>query len=206
MITVIGLTGQSGSGKSFLSGRFSERGIPVIDADTVSHQVTGCNPGCLRALRAAFGNDVFEPDGTLNRKKLGAVVFSDPAKLERLNQTVFPFITREIDRMIAAEETAGNRLLLLDAPTLYEAGADKFCRYVVAVCAPLEFRLRRIMERDSLTREGALLRISAQKDEAYYADRANLVLHNDGTKEEFLRKAEELIALLTRRFLTPEIK
>ena len=206
MTMVIGLTGQSGSGKSFLSSRFSEKGIPVIDADAVGQKVTGGNPGWLRALRAAFGNNIFEPDGSLNRKKLGAVVFSNPAKLELLNQTVFPFITREIGRLIADEDAAGGRMLLLDAPTLYEAGADRFCRYVVAVCAPLEFRLQRIMERDSLSKESALLRISAQKDDSYYADRADFILHNDGTKEEFLRKADELIELLTRRFLPPEIK
>ena len=206
MIAVIGLTGQSGSGKSFLSGRFSEKGIPVIDADKISHRVTGTDPDCLNAVRMAFGASVFDEDGSLSRKKLGTVAFSDPEKLKLLNRTVFPFITREIEAQVDAAESAGQKLLLLDAPTLYEAEADRLCHFVVAVCAPFELRLKRIVERDRLSREAALLRLSAQNEDAYYAEKADLVLYNDGTKEEFLQKADELIEMLIRRFILPEIK
>lgn len=206
MTAVIGLTGQSGSGKSFLSERFRERGIPAIDADRVSHQVTGENPDCLSSLRKAFGDEIFDPDGSLNRKTLGAVVFSDPAQLKLLNKTVFPFITREIERQIAAAESSGEGLLLLDAPTLYEAGADRFCCCVAAVCAPFDLRLERIMQRDGLSREAALLRLSAQNDDAFYRERVDFILYNNGTKEEFLQKADGLIDALIRRFAPPAIK
>ncbi len=206
MTAVIGLTGQSGSGKSFLSGRFRERGIPVIDADRVSHRVTGEDPGCLSSLREAFGDGIFDPDGSLNRKTLGTLVFSDPERLKLLNETVFPFITREIERQIAAAESLGEALLLLDAPTLYEAGADRFCCCVAAVCAPFDLRLERILRRDGLSREAALLRLSAQNDDAFYRERADIVLYNDGTKEEFLQKADGLIDALIRRFTPPATK
>jgi dephospho-CoA kinase len=206
MIAVIGLTGQSGSGKSFLSSCFLEKGIPVIDADKVSHRVTGSDPDCMNAIRMAFGASVFDEDGLLNRKRLGRIVFSDPEKLKLLNKTVFPFITREIEAQINAAESAGQSLLLLDAPTLYEAGADRFCSFVVAVCAPFEFRLKRIVERDGLSKEAALLRLSAQHEDAYYEEKADLVLYNDGTKEEFLKKADELIEVLIRRFVPSETK
>ena len=206
MITVIGLTGQSGSGKSFFSSRFLEKGIPVIDADQVSHWVTSSDPNCLNAIREAFGTSAFEEDGSLSRKKLGTIVFSDPKKLKLLNKTVFPYITREIRRQINECENREEKLVLLDAPTLYEAGADRFCSYVVAVCAPFELRLQRIMKRDGLSREAALLRLSAQNDNAFYISRADMVLYNDTTKEAFLQKTDDLYETLIRRFVLSKMK
>jgi len=197
---VIGLTGQSGSGKSFLGQIFTENGIPSINADEVSHKVTGSDPGCLSALRRAFGDGIFEADGTLSRKKLGAVVFSAPEKLTLLNRTVFPFINREIERRIAEEEARGTELVLLDAPTLYEAGADRYCDFVAAVCAPFEARLERIIERDKISREAALLRLRAQHDDAFYREKADAVLVNDADKEAFAKKINELIYTLRERF------
>ena len=198
---VIGLTGQSGSGKSFLGQIFTENGIPSINADEISHKVTGSDPECLSALRQAFGDGVFESDGALSRKKLGAVVFSDPEKLVLLNRTVFPFINNEIERRIAEEASKGAKLVLLDAPTLYEAGADRYCDFVAAVCAPFEARLERIVERDQISREAALLRLRAQHDDAFYRERADVVLVNDADKEIFAEKISELIHTLYKRFL-----
>ena len=112
----------------------------------------------------------------------------------------------EHERQIAAAESLGEALLLLDAPTLYEAGADRFCCCVAAVCAPFDLRLERILRRDGLSREAALLRLSAQNDDAFYRERADIVLYNDGTKEEFLQKADGLIDALIRRFTPPATK
>ncbi len=203
---VIGLTGQSGSGKSLLSQRFLTRGIPVLDADQISHQVTESDLDCLKALREKFGSHIFDEAGKLSRKKLGTVVFSSPDKLNLLNVTVFPFITQEIERQIRTAEAEKNTLLLLDAPTLYEAGADRFCSYVIAVCAPFELRLERVIKRDMITREAALLRLSAQKEDDFYRTRADYVICNKGTEKELIQKADEMIDLLIRRFSLPDVR
>ena len=203
---VIGLTGQSGSGKSLLSQRFLTRGIPVLDADQISHQVTENDLDCLKALREKFGSHIFDEAGKLSRKKLGTIVFSSPDKLNLLNVTVFPFITQEIERQIRTAETEKNTLLLLDAPTLYEAGADRFCSYVIAVCAPFELRLERVIKRDMITREAALLRLSAQKEDDFYRTRADYVIYNKGTEKELIQKADEMIDLLIRRFSLPDVR
>lgn len=200
MSVVVGLTGQSGSGKSFLSERFRQEGFPVINADEVSHKVTSSDPECLEALQNAFGSGIFDSGGSLNRKKLGAAAFSDSQKLKLLNQTVFLYITREIERMIAEAEQSGAALILLDAPTLYEAGAERYCKYVVAVCADYDLRLRRILNRDRLTREEAVLRLSAQKENRFYEERADKVLYNNGTKEDFLLVINQLLKELRQRF------
>ena len=202
---IIGLTGGSGTGKGTVAARMRSLGAGWVDADAVYRGLCAENREMLDALDAAFGG-VTDENGALDRPKLAKIVFSDPEKLKLLNRTVFPFITREIEAQVDAAESAGQKLLLLDAPTLYEAGADRLCRFVVAVCAPFELRLKRIVERDGLSREAALLRLSAQNGDAYYGEKADLVLYNDGTKEEFLQKADELIEMLIRRFMLPEIK
>lgn len=194
---IVGLTGQSGAGKSMVSKRFAERGFSVLDADEISHQVTA-RGACLRALCEVFGEQILDENKQLDRKRLGMIVFSDPDELERLNRAVLPFIVDEINRRITSLESRGVGFILLDAPTLYEAGADRLCDVVVAVCAPYEQRLERILLRDHITPEQAQLRLSAQHDEAFYQDKADAVLINDGTPDEFYEKADCLIDYLQK--------
>lgn len=180
---IIGLTGPTGAGKSTACKAAEDLGFAVINADGVAREVTEKGSALLPVLKEAFG-DVLNPDGTLCRKKLAAEAFRTPENTERLNAVMLPAITEKINEAIKALEADGRRRILLDAPTLFEAGADRLCTATVAVLAPKDTRLSRIIARDKLTKAAAELRMSAGKPDSFYLERCNNILKNDGTKEE----------------------
>ena len=190
---VIGLTGPTGAGKSIVGDVFAEHGFPVVDTDRVARQVTQTDPDCLKELQDAFGEDVVQ-NGVLNRRELARRAFSTPGGGERLNRITHPRILKRADEIIAAAFSHGAPLALLDAPLLYESGADQTCQRVIAVVAPAQIRIGRIMRRDGITLEAAQLRLSAQKDDGFYTERADYVLVNDGTQEQLRQKAARVMA------------
>ncbi len=194
---VVGLTGQTGAGKTTVSEAFRKNGYAVINADLVSREVTA-DPYVAKRLGELFGMDVLHEDGTLNRKALGARVFSDPDELLKLNTILHPMIVRRIEEKIGALAAAGRVRILLDAPTLFESGANKLCVRTVAVLADETLRLRRIVERDGLTEAEALRRIKAQHPESYYRFRSSYILRNNGTPEELERAAQPVIDRLEK--------
>lgn len=177
---VVGLTGQTGAGKSVVSKLLANEGYKVIDADQVSRQVVGKGSRCLMDLALEFGIGILKSDGALNRKKLGSAVFGDNQKREKLNEIIFPYITEEILLQIEEYRRAGEPVIFLDAPTLFESGADSHCDRVAAVIAPLDERKRRIMSRDHLTWDEADNRIASQFEDDYYTSRADYVIENSG--------------------------
>ena len=177
---IIGLTGQTGAGKSTLSRMFSEWGVEVIDADKVARYTIENSKECLMDLVLEFSTEVIHPDATLNRPKLAEICFGDKKKLKRLNEITFPYIIRAIGRKLEEACGRGVKMVLLDAPTLYESGLDKRCDRVVAVIADAETRTRRIIERDKMTEEDARRRVNAQNNDAFYTSRADDILTNDG--------------------------
>lgn len=190
---VIGLTGPTGAGKSIVGDVFAEHGFPVVDTDRVARQVTQTDPDCLKELQDAFGEDVVQ-NGVLNRRELARRAFSTPGGGERLNRITHPRILKRADEIIAAAFSHGAPLALLDAPLLYESGADQTCQRVIAVVAPAQIRIGRIMRRDGISLEAAQLRLSAQKDDGFYTERADYVLVNDGTQEQLRQKAARVMA------------
>ncbi len=177
-IYIIGITGQSGAGKSYFSDILRRRGIPCIDADGVYHTLLTPDGDCTKALREVFGEGVVAPDGSLDRKALGAIVFSDPDKLTLLNQTVLPIVLCHIRTMIQKEEAKGTRTIAVDAPTLIESGFDRECDLVVSVTASRKKRIERIMRRDGISSEAAAARVDAQPSEDFYAEHSHYVLDN----------------------------
>ena len=150
----IGLTGPTGSGKSTVTALMRcWGGIEILDADTIAHEVNN-SPACTAAIAAAFPGTRL-PDGTIDRKALGAIVFSRPEELSRLVGITFPLILAECEARMDAAEAAGCRACVLDAPTLFESGGDQLCDVIVSVVTPREERLRRVLERDGITREAA---------------------------------------------------
>ena len=150
-VKIIGVTGPSGSGKTLLCRFFEKRNIPVIYADELYHSMLVPPSDCLEAIRRAFGDGVFRSDGTLDRKMLGGIVFSDPGKLEVLNKTVLSYVIDEIRRIISDYERAGHNTVIVDAPTLIESGFNAECTAVIAVLADRETRIRRISLRDGIS-------------------------------------------------------
>lgn len=177
---VIGLTGPTGAGKSSVCSMLSDwDGISVVDCDQVARNVVGKGKRCLLDLAVEFSPVIIQADGTLNRRRLAQLVFTDREKLKRLNAIIFPHIREEIEEDIAAARRRGARAVVLDAPTLFESGADRLCTTIVVVTAQPDTRLRRIMARDGIPQEEAQSRMNSQQPAQYYLSRAHHVLHND---------------------------
>ena len=186
---VLGLTGPSGSGKSTLTRLFAEAGAHVVDCDKLYHEMLDTDDALKEAIGEVFPEAISKSG--LDRKALGRIVFSDPGKLEKLNETVLPIVRQRLEEIVQDAEAAGEGLLVLDAPTLFESGADSLCDETCAVLAPESARIKRIMERDGLDESYARLRIEGGKDEDFYRDRAGRIIVNDSELDGFRREAEE---------------
>ncbi|MEE0839620.1 MAG: dephospho-CoA kinase [Acutalibacteraceae bacterium] len=193
MKNIIGLTGPTGSGKSSFALVAANMGITVIDCDKLSREVTRRGSECLLKLSDAFGEDIIE-NGELNRKLLAKRAFESEERKQQLEDIIFPFI---LDSVMDKIEKAQSDTVLLDAPTLYESGIDEMCGTVVAVISSFELRKKRIIERDKLTEEQAIIRMNAGKPDSFYEERADYVINNNGTQQEFLLRCEQIIKILT---------
>lgn len=177
---VLGLTGGTGAGKTSALRALESLGAEVIDCDALYHQMLDNN----RELRQEIGNafpGVFGADGRLDRQRLGQEVFASKERLERLNSIVFHHMEPELRRRLS--DNAGG-LVAIDAISLLESGLDQMCDRTIAVTAPLELRVRRIMARDGISEQYARLRISAQKPDEYYRERCDLELNNAAESAE----------------------
>ena len=170
---IVGLTGGTGAGKTSALAALEDLGGTVLDCDAVYHQMLRTDPALREAITAAFG-PVFCPDGSLDRQKLGTLVFSDHAALDRLNAIVYEYLPPELLR-----RAQGHTLVGLDAISLMESGLGRLCACTVAVLAPAEDRVRRIMARDGISEDYARLRISAQQPDAFYRERCSHILENN---------------------------
>lgn len=175
---VVGLTGQTGAGKSTVSARLAARGCAVIDCDAVTRDPALYSGECLAELQKAFGRDIMRPDGTLDRRLLARRAFADDESTQTLNRITHPVIFSRLRAEIAARKAAGARVIVLDAPTLFEAGAERLCRRVVSVLADRAVRKARILQRDGITDEEAERRMRAQQADGFYASRSDYVLDN----------------------------
>ena len=184
-IFTVGLTGMSGAGKTTACEVFARSGFDIVDCDEVARAVVEPGKPALEAISAFFGSDILRGDGKLDRGKLGGIVFSDAGKLKALNDIIYPFITFEIISRIISFPAGKKRPVLLDAPTLFESGADALCDTIVCVTADREFCAQRIMARDGLTREQAEKRLGSQHDADFYRERSRFCAENKGTREEF---------------------
>lgn len=175
---IVGLTGQTGAGKSMVSEIISGRGYKVIDADVVSRRIVEAGGQCLLDLAIEFGIDILNEDGSLNRKRLSGIVFRDKDKLQKLNEVTHPYIIEEIGREARELIAFGEPAVFIDAPTLFESGGNEMCNKTISVLAPQDVRLGRIRARDKLTQEDALARINSQPDDEFYESRSDFVVKN----------------------------
>ena len=195
---IIGLTGGIACGKSNVSDALRELGALIIDGDVLSRQVTAPGSDALPLLREAFGEGIFNADGTLNRRALGAIVFADEGERLRLNAIVQPLIRRRILEEIERARAEGAALCVLDMPLLYEEGLDSLCARVWCVSLPREEQLRRLMARDSFTREEAERRLQSQLPAEEKAARADVVIDTSGTIAETRAKIPALYRMELR--------
>ena len=173
MSFVIGLTGPTGAGKSSVTDTAEELGFKIIDCDLLARDAVRKGSDGLADVVKVFGECVLNTDGTLNRKKLAEIAFASPQDTELLNQTLLPHIVKLIRAQIDSP------YVLLDAPTLFESGADSLCDEVIVVLSDKKMRKARIMERDGIDEQAAELRINAGKDDDFYKQRTNNIVYND---------------------------
>lgn len=193
MAEVIGLTGQTGAGKSTVRELFKAKGAAVIDADAVSHDIVDNDLSCLTDIVEHFSCIVLNDKGKLNRKALGRIVFSDQKKLAVLNKIMFPYIVSAIKGKVTAYEHAGAQMIVIDGATLIESGCSKICSVLISVTAEEETRLTRIIHRDGISKRDAVRRVSAQHPEECYIEASDYVIKNNGTPGDLEREAERVL-------------
>ena len=198
----IGLTGPSGAGKGVVASLFARYGIPSIDTDAVYHGLLVPPSACLDELVERFGKTILTPDGCLDRKALAAVVFAagHEADLADLNRITHRHVLNEARRHLSVYEAEGKAAVLVDAPQLYESGFDAECDRVLAVLAPRDIRMGRIMARDGLDEARATARMDAQKNDDFFRSHSDAVLVNDGRVEAL---DAEIRVLLSRWEVLP---
>lgn len=182
MSRILGLTGGIACGKSTISAYLKEFGLPVIDADECSRAVVEKGSIGLEKLTGIFGNKILENDGTLNRKALGQIVFSDSEQLSLLNSVMEPLIREEISRRLNQENNAD--LVVLDAPLLIEQHYDKICDFIMTIDVPKKIQLERLIERDNLSEDEAKSRIESQLSSRERNGFADVVIDSSGTVEQ----------------------
>lgn len=175
---IIGLTGLTGAGKSTVAQKLMAYGCYHIDADRVARDVINNNENVKNKLKERFGDDVVNTDGTTNRPVLASRAFADEQSTNDLNAITHPAVTGEIKSIIKDMKEVDYRGIIIDAIALFESGEDALCDFTVAVVAPEDIRLERIMKRDNITKEKALERINAQKDQSFFTSKADFILWN----------------------------
>ena len=185
---IIGLTGQSGAGKSTVSGVFESKGFSIIDCDSIARN-TARNSAFLNELSERFSQDLLNPDGSLNRQATADLIYNDAQAREKYQRVIFPYIIYEIIQEI--KEMGG--IVVLDAPTLFEAGLDIICDRIVAVTADTELCVIRIAERDKIAEQKARERLSSQYSAEFFKEKSNYCIENNSTSADLSENAARVV-------------
>lgn len=192
----IALTGGIATGKTHVRAEFERLGVPTIDADLLAREAVAPGSPGLAALVKRFGRDVLDPSGALDRRKMGAIVFTDPAARHDLEAIIHPIVRARTDAWFEALG-AEHPFALADIPLLYEAGREGDFDEVVVTACDEDTQVRRVMHRDSVTEHEARQRIAAQLPTAEKVRRADYVITTDGSFEETNEQVERVFAALT---------
>lgn len=185
----VGLTGGIASGKSTVSGRLAELGAVIIDYDRLAREVVEPGSPALELIAQRFGADVIAADGTLDRPRLGSLVFADPAALKDLEAITHPAIR---DLAALREQQAGDAIVVHDNPLLVEMGAAASCDVVIVVDAPEDVQIARMVADRGMTEDDARARIAAQASREERRAAADVVIENTGTREQLSARIDEV--------------
>jgi len=183
-LKIIGLTGGIASGKSTVSKILKDLGATIVDADVIAREVVKKGEKALKDIENYFGKDVINDDGTLNRKKLGRIVFNDYEKLNILNQITHPEIRKRVYREFRKHEENGEKIIFYDCPLLYETNYQNDVTETWLIYVDKETQIQRLMKRDNLTREEAEIRINAQKELRDKIEMSDVIIYNSFSIEE----------------------
>jgi dephospho-CoA kinase len=203
MIHVIGLTGQSGAGKTTAGAVFKSCGFAVIDADECSRQAVLPETDCLKEISEYFGEKIIKPDGTLDRQALASIVFSEKSELKKLNAIIHPYVTEIICAKINEYKSQGKDFIILDAPTLFESNTDDLCDLIISVTAKEEMRKKRIGIRDGISDDNIKMRFHSQHSENFFKKHSDFIIINNKSEEELRDKTRE-VAEKIKEYYSPK--
>ncbi len=186
---IVGITGGTGSGKTTALNVLERLGARVIDCDRLYHKLLEKNEEMKSEIDESFKGVVI--NGSVDRKKLGKMVFSSPDLLKKLNAVTHKYVDGEVKKIIDREEKRGRAAVAIDAIALIESGLNELCDTVVGIVAPDDMRIKRIMTREGISEKYARLRLGAQKPQEWFVKNCDLVLRNDGTVEDFEKLCSE---------------
>lgn len=186
---IFGITGGSGAGKSTISNKFRELGVFVSDADLAARKVVEKGSKCLEEIRSAFGDEIIQKNGELNRRALGEIVFSDKCKLELLTNITHKYIKEYIKNEI---DNSQSEICAIDGAVIIGSPVMSMCKSFVVVTADEDTRIRRIMSRDNIDRKSAVDRIHSQKKDNFYLSYADYVIENNDNESELGAKIERI--------------
>ncbi|RLQ91899.1 dephospho-CoA kinase [Planomicrobium sp. Y74] len=190
---IIGLTGSIASGKSTVSKMLEDLGYPIIDADLVARKVVEPGSETLKEIEALFGSEVIREDGTMNREKVGALIFSDPVKRKQMNDIIHPAIRAEMLRQRSAFMAEGHQTIVMDIPLLFESKLQHFVDKILVVSVTEDNQLSRLMERNGLNEKDAKARIGSQLPMSVKEEGADAVIYNNGTIEETAQQLTKIL-------------
>ena len=190
---IIGITGPTGAGKTSLLRQVEKLDGAVIDCDAVYHELLNTDEDLQAALENQFG-PLRDESGSIDRKKLGSIVFCNSEQLQILNSIAWVFIIAHIETLVQEYQAHGQELIAIDAIALLESSLKDLCQVIVAVVAPPEERVRRIMAREDISEEYAWARVKAQKPNEYFTQNCDWVLVSDSkTAKKFAQKAQRFL-------------
>ena len=196
------MTGNIGSGKSTVAGMLREAGIPVLDADRISREVTAPGGRAYDAVVQAFGREILRNDGSIDRKRLGEIVFAAPRSRARLEAITHPAILEAMKEAIAGIERAGHRAAVVEATLIHESGRKGLFEAVISVTCDRETAISRLVARDGMTRSQAEARLRAQMDADRKAGASDYVIDNSGGIESTRRQVIALAGVLLGKEVT----
>ncbi len=182
-----GVTGSVATGKSLAADFFSSNGAILIDADIIAHDVVKQGRAAWREIVDTLGDNILQPDGEIDRKELGQIIFNDPAQKQHLNRIVHPRVFEEItSRLAALTNDTGKKdaVVLLDVPLLFETNMSRDISDIIVVYVPPDIQLERLMKRDNINEKEAMARINAQMPVEEKREMANFVIDNSGSVEQ----------------------
>lgn len=196
---IVGITGQTGAGKTTLLQGIQQLHGDILDCDALYWNLLAEDKALQRCLKETFG-DISSESGEIDRKKLGAKVFSNPEKLKQLNAITHPIILNKIEEWLELCKKKGYTIVGIDAIALIESGLNEKCDYTLAVLAPESTRIARIMARDSISEDYARTRIKAQQAETFYKENSDFLLENNYAKqEEFSKYTQDFLENLLKK-------
>lgn len=180
---ILGLTGKTGAGKSLVCSHLKEKGCYIIDGDLVARQILEIGSPVIKNLQETFGDDIVKYNGEIDRKLLASRAFASRTETEKLNAITHPAIREKILEEIDVAKIEEYEVCIIDAAALLESEIKNDCNFIAVVFAPMDVRLKRIIERDNMSVTDAKRRIDAQKEDEFYLKNADIIIINDGATD-----------------------